>query len=75
MIEAKVTNSLKSSVLDLIQKDYQFIAGDKIQHMFAGDVVDLVNKCYRDQWTWIFTIIIPVISLTSKQTPVFSQTI
>ena len=50
MIEAKVTNSLKGSVLDLIQKDYQFIAGDKIQHMFAGDVVDLVNKCYRDPW-------------------------
>jgi hypothetical protein len=50
MIETKVTNSLKGSVLDLTQKDYQFIAGDKIQHMSAGDVVDLVNKCYRDPW-------------------------
>jgi predicted transcriptional regulator len=50
MIETKVSNSLKGSVLDLIQKDYQFIAGDKIQHMFASDVVDLVNKCYRDPW-------------------------
>lgn len=50
MIETKVTNSLKGSVLDLIQKDYQFIAGDKIQHMFASDLVNLVNKCYRDPW-------------------------
>ncbi len=50
MIDAKVTNSLKGSVLDLIQRDYQFIAGDKIQEMFASDVVNLVNKCYRDPW-------------------------
>jgi predicted transcriptional regulator len=50
MIESKVTNSLKGSLLDLIQKDYQFIAGDKIQEMFADDVVDLVNRCYKDPW-------------------------
>lgn len=50
MIETKVTNSLKGSVLDLIQKDYQFIAGDKIQEMFANDLVEVVNKSYRDPW-------------------------
>jgi Protein of unknown function (DUF1670). len=50
MIETKVTNSLKGSVLDMIQRDYQFIAGDKIQQMFADDVVDLVKKCYKDPW-------------------------
>lgn len=50
MIETKVTNSLEGSVLDLIQRDYQFIAGDKIQQMFASEVVDLVNKCYKDPW-------------------------
>lgn len=50
MIETKVTNSLKGSVLNLIQRDYQFIAGDKIQQMFASEVVDLVNKCYKDPW-------------------------
>ena len=44
MIETKVTRSLKGSVLYLIQKDYQFIACEKIQDMFATDVVDLVNK-------------------------------
>ena len=50
MIETKVTNSLKGSVLNLIQSDYQFIAVDKIQQMFASDVVDLVNECYKDPW-------------------------
>ena len=50
MIETKVTSSLKGSVLDLIRKDYQFIAGEKIQDMFAADVVDLVNNCYKDPW-------------------------
>ena len=41
MIDAKVANSLKGVLIDLIQRDYQFIAGDKIQEMFARDVVDL----------------------------------
>lgn len=50
MIEAKVTNSLKGSVLDLIQKDYQFIAGDKIQEMFVNDLVEVVRKSYREPW-------------------------
>jgi predicted transcriptional regulator len=50
MIETKVTNSLKGSILSLIQRDYQFIAGDKIQQMFASEVVDLVDKCYKDPW-------------------------
>lgn len=50
MIETKVTNSLKGSVLDLIQKDYQFIAGDKIQEMFANDLVEVVRKSYREPW-------------------------
>lgn len=50
MIETKVTNSLKGSVLDLIQRDYQFIAGDKIQEMFASDLVEVVRKSYREPW-------------------------
>jgi predicted transcriptional regulator len=50
MIETKVTSSLKGSVLDLIQKDYQFIAGDKIQEMFANDLVEVVRKSYREPW-------------------------
>lgn len=28
----------------------EFIAGDKIQEMFADDVVSLVEKCYREPW-------------------------
>ena len=50
MIETKVTNSLKGSVLDLIQRDYQFIAGDKIQEMFANDLLEVVSKSFRDPW-------------------------
>jgi hypothetical protein len=50
MIEAKVTSSLKGSIMELIQRDYQFIAGDKIQDMFAEDLVGLVKKCYREPW-------------------------
>jgi len=50
MIETKVTNSLKGSILDLIQKDYQFIAGDKIQEMFADDLLEVVSKAYLEPW-------------------------
>ncbi|MGP8328923.1 MAG: DUF1670 domain-containing protein, partial [Methanosarcinaceae archaeon] len=50
MIEAKVTNSLQGSILTLIQKDYQFITGEKIQNLFVSDLVDLVEKCYREPW-------------------------
>ena len=44
MIETKVKDSLKGSILDLIQRDYQFIAGDKIQEMFANDFLEVVNQ-------------------------------
>jgi hypothetical protein len=47
MIEAKVTNSLKSSILDMIQRDYQFIAGEKIQDMFAEDLRLEADKHYE----------------------------
>ena len=50
MIETKVTSSLKGSILDLIQKDYQFIAGDKIQEMFADDLLEVVSKAYLEPW-------------------------
>ena len=41
---------MKGVLVDHIQRDYQFIAGDKIQEMFASDAVDLVEKYYRDPW-------------------------
>jgi len=50
MIEAKVTNSLQGSILNLIRRDYQFITGEKIQNLFVSDLVDLVEKCYREPW-------------------------
>ena len=45
MIEAKVT-SLQGSILNLIQRDYQFITGEKIQNLFVSDLVDLVMPKY-----------------------------
>ena len=50
MIENKVTNSLHGSILDLLNREYQFIVGDKVQDMFARDMVELVKQCYRDPW-------------------------
>ena len=50
MIENKVTNSLRGSVLNLLNRDYQFIVGEKIQDMFAQDIVDLVDTCYKEPW-------------------------
>ena len=50
MIENKLTNSLHGSVLNLLNRDYQFIVGEKIQDMFASDIVDLVNTCYKEPW-------------------------
>ena len=54
MIETKVNNSLKGSILNLIQRDYQFIAGDKIQEMFANDLLEVINKSYRIPGNWKF---------------------
>ena len=50
MMENKVTNSLHGSILDLLNREYQFIVGDKVQDMFARDMVELVKQCYRDPW-------------------------
>lgn len=54
IIRVKVTSSLKGSILNLIQRDYQFIAGEKIQHMFAGEVVEWWTNAIETHgnWTW-----------------------
>ena len=50
MIENKVRNSLHGSILNLLNTDYKFIIGEKVQEMFATDVVELIQTCYRDSW-------------------------
>jgi hypothetical protein len=37
----------KGSILDMIQRDYQFIAGEKIQDMFAEDLRLEADKHYE----------------------------
>ena len=50
MIENKVVNSLHGSILNLLDSEYQFIVGEKIQNMFASDIVELVQRCYKESW-------------------------
>lgn len=50
MIDAKVNNSLQGAIMDLIQTDYQHMGGGKIQDMFAKDITELVQECYKDPW-------------------------
>lgn len=48
MIEKKVNSSLNESILHLIREDFQFIAGEKIQRMFANEVVNIVEKSRKN---------------------------
>jgi hypothetical protein len=50
MIENKVQRSIKGAIIALLKKEYQFIAGEKIQEMFASDIVGLIRQSYRDPW-------------------------
>ena len=50
MIDNKVRNSLHGSIRHLLNTDYKFIIGEKVQEMFASDVVELIQTCYRDSW-------------------------
>ncbi|EHQ34540.1 DUF1670 domain-containing protein [Methanoplanus limicola] len=48
MTRTKVESSLKTSIVNLIDKDYTMINGDKIKQMFAEDVVNLVREEFRE---------------------------
>ena len=50
MIENKVQRSVKGAIIALLKREYQFIAGEKIQEMFASDIVELIRQSYRDPW-------------------------
>lgn len=50
MIERKVKNALQDQIKKLVEQDYQFIAGERIQDMLADDIVQLVNQCYKQSW-------------------------
>ena len=48
MIEEKVKSGLKGRIKELLRREYNFISGEKIQEMFAEDLIKLVEKTYRD---------------------------
>ncbi len=50
MVDRKVNHSLHQRVKNLVERDYQFIAGERVQNMFADDLVKLVDDCYKEPW-------------------------
>jgi len=50
MLKSKVTDTLKKQIVDLIKMDYSMIAGDKIQTMFASDIIKLVDTNLKEPW-------------------------
>ena len=47
-IRAKLERSLEHQIIQLIDKDYSMVAGDKVRNMFAEDIVAKVWEIYRE---------------------------
>ena len=50
MLKSKVSDTLKKQITDLIKKDYSMISGEKIQQMFASDIVKVVDANLKEPW-------------------------
>lgn len=48
IVQRKVSDGLHSQIIDLLQTQYNFIVGPKVQDMFARDLTYLVEQNYRD---------------------------
>jgi len=48
MLSRKVSDGLHSQIIDLLESQYNFIVGKKVQDMFAKDLVKLVDSNYLD---------------------------
>ena len=48
MIMSKLDNTLERLIVQLIDKDYSILAGNKVRDMFARDVVQLVHQVFRE---------------------------
>lgn len=46
-VRVKAQHCLHQAVLTLLNDEYPFVAGSKVQNMFADDIVSLVNDQYR----------------------------
>lgn len=51
MIQRKVSDGLHQQIITLLQTQYNFITGTKVQDMFARDLVSLVDQNYKDPFT------------------------
>ena len=51
IIQRKVSDGLHHQIITLLQTQYNFITGAKVQDMFARDLVDLVEQNYKDPFT------------------------
>lgn len=48
ILQRKVSDGLHYQILDLLQTQYNFIVGKKVQDMFARDLVNLAEQNYKD---------------------------
>jgi hypothetical protein len=51
MIQRKVSDGLHQQIISLLQTQYNFIIGSKVQDMFARDLVNLVDQNYKDPFS------------------------
>ena len=47
MMRVKLEASLETSIVQLIEREYHSIGGNKVRTMFAKDIVELVSNEYR----------------------------
>ena len=50
MVEQKVSQGLEQRILSLLQTDYNFIVGDKVQRMFVKDISSIVSETTKTSW-------------------------
>jgi hypothetical protein len=48
MLRTKVEASLETSIVNMIDRDYSMISGDKVREMFAKDLVELVREEFKE---------------------------
>ena len=59
-VRLKVEHGLHQAVVDLLNEDYPFVSGSKVQDMFASDIVGVLKKQLKDmepgtpgQFSWL----------------------
>jgi predicted transcriptional regulator len=50
MLKRKLEDRLKTQIIELIRRDYSMISGDKVQQMFAEDLIRLIDSNLKEPW-------------------------